>query len=311
MANVVTMAPRRKALASIKTGVLDTPLRVLIYGAEKVGKSTFAAGAPSPVFLGAENGTERLDVARMQPENWAEAVSFVHDIATEKHDFKTIVVDPLGWLEPMCWAAVTNGAGSIEDFGGGYGKGYLAALSHWREFLAALEKCWKRGMHVVLVGHAQVKPFQNPEGLPYDRYELVLNAKAAGLFRQWVDIVAFTRLEISTKKEKGDNRAKAIFTGMRLVHTSPCAAYDAGSRWKIPEELPLGWDQLFEAVRAEGDRPAELLKRVHEQAEELADEKVTAFVANFIKQHGSNADRLAELSNRLAVKLDSRPQVQP
>jgi hypothetical protein len=50
-------------------------VRALIYGAEKVGKSTWSAGAPKPIFLGAESGTERLDVDRLQPSSWEEALS--------------------------------------------------------------------------------------------------------------------------------------------------------------------------------------------------------------------------------------------
>jgi hypothetical protein len=311
MANAVTMAPKtapRKALASVKRGVLQMPVRALIYGAEKVGKSTFAAGAPAPIFVGADDGTVNLDVSRIEPSSWDEAVAFVREIATEQHEYETLVVDPINWLEPLCWARVCSdaGASSIEEVGGGWGKGYTAAVDRWREFVLELERCWKRGMHVLITAHALVRPFANPEGPAYDRYELSMNPKAAGVVRQWVDAVLFARLETMVKVEKGRTKGKGYSTGMRILHTQPCAAYDAGSRWKLPEELPLSWDDFWEAVQAERGRADELVGQLRAMAEQLGDPKVTEQVAAFIEKNKGNADRLAEAANRLTVRLEDK-----
>lgn len=305
MAASATSAPKRRALASVRRGVLDTPLRVLIYGAEKVGKSTFAAGAPKPIFLGAENGTERLNVERLEPRTWAEAVDWTTELAVEKHDYKTLVIDPINWLEPMCWATVTSEAGgTIEEYGGGYGKGYLAALDLWRQLLFSVERCWRSGMNVVLVAHSQVKAFQNPEGAPYDRFELAMNAKAAGLLKQWVDAVLFARLETFAKIEKGAKKAKGVSTGARFVYTQPCAAYDAGARWKLPQELPLSWDDFVAAVDGEAGRAGELIEQIAKLVSELGDAKVKTYSDSYVERNKANADKLAELANRLSIKVE-------
>lgn len=307
MVNAVQVPQRRKALASIKKGVLDTPVRALIYGAEKVGKSTFAAGAPSPVFLGAENGTERLDVERLQPSTWEEASSWIDELATEKHEYKTLVVDPINWLEPLCWIAVVGDSGqSIEDYGGGYGKGHVAALGRWREFVFGLEKCWRRGMNVVIVAHSQVRTFQNPEGPAFDRYELAMNVKASGLLKQWVDAVLFARLETFTKVDPGTKKARGYSSGARVIHTQPCAAYDAGARWKLPEEIPLSWSEFWDAVQAETHRGPELIAQIAKLVDELADDKIANLSMAYVEKHKANADRLAELVNRLNLKLDEK-----
>src|SRR5437870_1075345 len=66
-------APPRMTLASIRTGRLESPLRLLAYGLEGVGKSSFAADAPAPIFVCPEDGTRHLDIARFpEPESWAE-----------------------------------------------------------------------------------------------------------------------------------------------------------------------------------------------------------------------------------------------
>jgi AAA domain len=306
MAAAATTSPRRRALASVRRGVLDTPVRVLIYGAEKVGKSTFAAGAPKPIFLGAENGTERLDVERLEPRTWGEAVEWVGELAVEKHDYKTLVVDPVNWLEPMCWAAVyeSDGSKSIEEFGGGYGKGYTAALDKWREFLFNVERCWRAGMNVILVSHSQVKTFQNPEGPAYDRYELAMHPKAAGILKQWVDAVLFARLETFAKVEKGTRKAKGISTGARFVYTKPCAAYDAGARWKLPDELPLSWADFAQAVEGESERAGELVEQIRKLVTELKDDKIRVYSEGYVERNKASADKLAELVNRLNIKVE-------
>lgn len=306
MANVHSIGTRRRALASVKKGVLDTPARVLIYGSEKVGKSTFAAGAPRPIFLGAENGTERLDVERLQPHSWSEALGWLDDLATEKHDYKTLVVDPINWLEPLCWLDVTGGNGTIEEYQQGYGRGYNAAVGLWRIFLAGLEKCWGAGMNIVIVAHSQVKKFQNPEGPSFDRYELAMNEKAAGLLKQWVDAVLFARLETFAKIDKESKKAKGYSTGARLVHTQPCAAFDAGSRWKLPEEIPLSWDDFWGAVEADSAKASELIEQITKLTADIGDEQVTKFSAVYAGKNKTNTDKLAELVNRLSVKLDEK-----
>lgn len=307
MTNAVQVPQRRKALASVRKGVLETPVRILVYGVEGIGKSTFAAGAPRPIFLGSENGTERLDVERLQPSTWTEAVSWVDDLAAEKHEYQTLVIDPINWLEPLCFEDVTGVSNeTIDTVFGGYGKGYTAALDRWRVLLSSVERCWKRGMHVVLTAHCQVKNFANPEGPAYDRYEIAMHAKAAGLLKQWCDAVLFARLETFTKIDPATKKAKGYSSGARLVHTQPCAAYDAKTRWKLPEELPLSWEDFFGAVQAETHRSGELATRIARLVDELGDPETKAKVLSFVEKNRNNADRLAEAVNRLNAKLEEK-----
>ena len=58
-------APVVVSLASVKRGKADSPMRITIFGVEGIGKTLFASGAPSPIFLDGEDGTSKLDVARV------------------------------------------------------------------------------------------------------------------------------------------------------------------------------------------------------------------------------------------------------
>ena len=55
----------------ITRGIIKKPLRVVIYGPEGIGKTTFASQFPNPAFIDTENSTEFLDVARFpKPTSW-------------------------------------------------------------------------------------------------------------------------------------------------------------------------------------------------------------------------------------------------
>lgn len=294
----------RLTLASVKTGKLDVPLRILGYGPEGVGKSTFASHAPSPIFLGAENGTEALDIARFpEPETWDDALACLDLLEKESHAYKTIVVDPINWLEPLVFAKVTGGTKSIEEYGGGFGKGYTAAVDQWRVFVAALERLWSRGMHVVLLAHAQVKSFNDPEGPAYDRYEIAMNTKAAGLLKQWSAYVLFMRHE-SFSKKGDDKKAKGFSTGARVMHTQWTAAYDAKRRLLLPDELPLSWADFEGAIARASLESKALRERIATLVEAIGDEGVKAKAAGYVAAAGDDVGQLATIANRLAMKAN-------
>jgi len=245
----------RMTLSAVTRGTIERPLRVVLYGVEGIGKSTFGADAPAPVFLGAEDGTAHLDVARFpQPRTWGEAIDVLRVLCTDSHDFKTLVVDTVDWLEPLCWRAVCEAAKKPDIEAFGYGKGYLAALEEWRRFVRGLDALREKGMHVILLAHAMVRPFRNPEGEDYDRYTLKVNEKAAGLLREWADAVLFANYQSFGAKQQ-NGRAKNIGSGARTLYTTHRPAADAKNRWSLPDELPMGWRPFADAL-AESRTPA-------------------------------------------------------
>jgi hypothetical protein len=242
-------------LSRITTGKVSKPIRALLYGVEGIGKSTFAAHAPKPIFLGSEDGTSELDIARFpEPKTWAEVFFSIAELGSNDHDFKTLVIDTLDWLEPLCWDhlcqrpdAKGKRRESIEDFG--YGKGYSAALEEWRKLVAMIERVRAaKSMHLILLAHSWIKPFKNPDGDDYDRYELKLHPKAGGLIKEWCDCVLFANYETFTDDSTG--RSKGVSTGRRVMHSQRTAAWDAKNRYTLPETMELSWPEFANAVRA-------------------------------------------------------------
>ncbi len=302
----------RMRLDALVRGRQKEPRRVLLFGVEGIGKSTFGAAAPKSIFLCAESGTSQLDVARFPvPHKLEDVFEAVRVLTKEKHDFKTLVVDTIDWLEPLVWEHVCQRdskpgkvLSDIEAYG--YGKGYQVALEEWRRLLRELELLRGAGVEVLLLGHAQLKTFKNPEGPDFDRYELKLNGKASGLLKEWCDDVLFANWETFATKRDGDDKGvfakgKGLSTGARLIYTVRTAAYDAKNRHNLPPALALSWAE-YEKHCAGPASADDLVKIIKAAAEQLGDEdKKTTLGA--IERAAGDVSKLVQLNNWTTKKL--------
>jgi hypothetical protein len=301
--------PSRMALANIARGRLEVPIKVTGYGPDGVGKSTWASGAPKPIWLPLDNRTAHLDIARFpQPATWDEALEALSTLELEKHDYQSLVIDPVSWLEPLVAIKVTGDPTlTLAEYKGGYGKGEQAAFGHWRVLVAQLERLWSKGMNVILLAHCSIKPFNDPQGPAYDRYELAMSKSAAGLIKQWSDYVLFMKHEASGSMDEKTKRARGIATGLRLVHTTWMAAHDAKFSGSAPEILPLSWEAFYGAVQASRGRARELRERIEELLAKLGPGESAARARAYVADAGDDVNKLDEIVNAIVVKLEQKP----
>ena len=128
-------------LATIQKGRTPRPPRLLVYGTEGIGKSSFAAQAPRPIFVQTEDGLDEIDTDKFpRAEKYEEVVESLAALANQDHPYESVVIDSLDWLERLIWDRVCRDANvtSIEKADGGYSKGYTHALTYWREILDLL-----------------------------------------------------------------------------------------------------------------------------------------------------------------------------
>jgi len=236
-----------KLLEQVMSGKTPAPRRVMLYGVQGVGKSTWAACAPKPIFLQTEDGLGEIDCDKLPlSTTYDGSMKALSALYTESHSYQTVVIDSLDWLERLIWAEVCRkrNVESIEDIG--YAKGYIFALTQWREFLEGLSALRNdKGMAVVLIAHARIERFENPETESYDRYVPRLHKLAAAVVQEWCDEVFFASYKVYTKQtEEGFNRKRAqgIGTGERIIRTQERPAHVAKNRLNLPEELPLDWN---------------------------------------------------------------------
>ena len=234
------------ALASIITGAKPGPRRMLVYGTAGIGKSTFAACAPSAIVVQTEDGLGEIDCHKFPvAASFDEVMNHLGGLFQEDHAYRTVVIDSLDWLERLIWAKVCSArqVASIEDIG--YGKGYTFALQYWRDILDGLSALRDRkGMTIILIAHAKIERFEDPTCDAYDRYAPRLHKTAAAMVAEWCDEVLFASYKVFTKAtEEGFNqkRVQGLGSGERVLKTTERPAHLAKNRLNLPDELPLVW----------------------------------------------------------------------
>lgn len=237
-------------LKSIKRNTAFAAPRVLVYGVEGIGKSTFAAGAPEPVFIQTEDGLGSLAVDHFPiATKVGDVLDAISTLFDDGHNFKSVVIDSLDWLETLIWRDIESRY-DAKDLA--YGKGAMIAADKWREILDGLTALRNdRSMSVILIAHTEIKRFDSPETEPYDRYQPKLQARSSALVREWCDAVLFANYKTLIKKDDvGFNKtvSRGITTGERLLFTSERPAYMAKNRYGLPESIPLSWEAFETAI---------------------------------------------------------------
>ena len=238
------------SLDSLRQGPEKRPPRILMHGVSGVGKTTFAASAPDPVFLQTEDGLGLMDRHTFGLlKGFNEVMEALGALYSEDHGFSTLVVDSVDWLEPLVHAEACrrNNWSSIEQ--PGYGKGYVEALNVWREYVEGLNALRDdKGMVVIQLAHTDVKRFENPETEPYDRYIVKLHKNASALLMEHSDIVLFANYRVSVVETKDKKSTRAKGSGERRMYATERPAFLAKNRYSLPDDLPLDWSTLAEQL---------------------------------------------------------------
>ena len=108
-------------------------------------------------------------------------------------------------------------------------------------------------MTVILIAHAKIERFENPETESYDRYVPRLHKYARAVVQEWCDEVLFATYKVYTKvTDEGFNRkkAKGMGSGERVIRTTERPAHLAKNRLNLPDELPLDWPAYAQYIPA-------------------------------------------------------------
>lgn len=235
----------------VTSGVIPAPVKVVLYGPEGIGKSTFASQFPDPVFIDAEGGTKRLDVRRLpRPTSWAMLLDEVKEVRQGGVPCTTLVLDTADWAEALCIRSICTKAkvDGLEGFG--YGKGYVYAKEEFGRLLDQLEEVVATGRNVVVLAHATIAKFEQPDAVGnYDRWQMKTTKQVAPLLREWCDMLLFANYKTVVEKAgSGPNAKNKASGGRRVMYTTHHPCWDAKNRFGLADELPLDYQAIASVV---------------------------------------------------------------
>lgn len=244
---------------------------ILIYGAPKLGKSTFVANAEDVVILATEPGLNALECYKVDVPDWETFLSAASELAEMNHGFKAVGIDTgdnlFGFLS--AYLCKKHNVSSISDLDNNKGYGLLN-----NEFQRVLTKLAHLPMGLIITSHEKNKEFKNRDGSKFNKIVPSISGQGADIVCKLADIILYADIDLTTIDGKPVTR--------RVVRTKPHPAYTAGDRTRrLPAVLPLSYSVLkseFESPEADA-RAAAALERDKRMSEELKAAQNRAFGA--------------------------------
>jgi len=237
-------------MIKVQRGVIPRAKKVVVYGPEGIGKSTFAAQFPDAIIIDVEGSTASMDVARLEPKSWSELLSNVKDITAGLVDVpcRTLVIDTADWAETLCAASVCAQKHWDSLSSPGYGTGYRVAWEEFGKLMNELSTTVDKGINVVITAHAAMRKFEQPdEAGSYDRWEMKLQnspkANIAAMVKEWADMVLFVNYKtiVSDKDKQGKGKAQG---GRRVMYTEHHPCWDAKNRYGLPAMMDFSYEGI-------------------------------------------------------------------
>lgn len=241
----------------------DKNISILIYGRDGLGKSSFGSKFPAPIFVGPEiEGADFLTDINGDPVTLAEEsttheglVKVLKYLDEKEHEFKTVVLDSLDWMETQLQEAVKTKykVDNLNDAAGGYGGGYRESFEMQVEVMQLLSRL-KKKMNVIAVAHSKTTKFNDSiTQAEYHKTELKLhesqNISPKAMWREAFDAVFLIDQDVEV--EVKNNKTKTKFNSERILRCEGAERFDAKNRWPgFPKEIRFTEsDDIFSIIK--------------------------------------------------------------
>ncbi len=246
-------------LKNVKPKVIYVPPKIILYGRNGIGKSSFALKAPNPVFLDLDENLYELPCVSNRTlgvpvRTYEEVMAFLGILFNQEHDFKTLVIDSLSSLEKLIAQKVVKDSPKIDSFADfKYGAGHFKMIPLWEDFLQKLKHLWKhKKLIVIMLGHFKEKREENLTGVSYMQYQINLYEKASDILRNWCSAILFADDEISLKDEivEFNRTISKISNSTRVLRTDGGTTFLAKNTYHLPSNIALDWDIFYGFVQS-------------------------------------------------------------
>ncbi|WP_229049589.1 ATP-binding protein [Lactococcus lactis] len=240
---------------NITSGPTATAQKVVLYGVEGIGKSTFASQFPSPIFIDTEGSTSNMNVQRLpKPTTWQMLMDEV-DYVKQSQVCQTLIIDTADWADYLCqtYLCAKHTWESIES--PGYGQGYVYVREEFGRLLNKLSDLTEMGINIILTAHTEMKKEEKADEFgKYDHYQLKMSKYAAALVKEWADMVLFANFETTIITDSKTKSKKAV-GGNRVLYTTHHPAWDAKNRHGLPDKLPLEFGAIAHIFQSNVQTP--------------------------------------------------------
>lgn len=215
------------------TPVYDlSKMKMLLYGAPKIGKSTFCSQIPNALFLSTEDGLNHLSVYQVAVADWEEIQSIGALLATSKHNYKTLIIDTTDSALAMCERFISErkGVSHISDLK--WNGPRLVA----DEFMRIMQKLSSLGLGMVFLAHSEDKTIKRKNESDENRTVITLQKETKDRLTAFCDIIAFATVENMKNETTGG------YEKTRVIKTQPSLVYEAGDRTtKLKNNIALNY----------------------------------------------------------------------
>lgn len=161
---------------------------ILLYGQEKIGKTTFASQFPDAMFLFFEPGGKDLAVYKKEIESWAHFRLILQKLESDKR-YKNVVFDTADVAHAMCSAYACEKLGIDDPEEAEFGKGWRKIRS---EFASCILRLTKTGKGVIFLSHGTEKTVKI-RGEKIERTVPTMPKQAREILEALVDIWVYYR----------------------------------------------------------------------------------------------------------------------
>lgn len=241
-------------------------LSMLLYGAPKIGKSTFCSRIDKALFIATEPGLNYLETYNVRVNTWMEFLEVMAALKREQHPFEVIIIDTIDRLCDFCDSYICEQAKAqtIGDVGG-YGKGYALFKA---EMNRVFQKIYAMNLGVVITSHVVLGEVPTTSG-KQSQYQPSVQKRIQDIIIPLVDIIGFAHSIVNIDKE-----GNCVET--RVLETSETTSWIAGDRTgRLPPTMPFSFHVFkkhFMKPMLENQQRDEAALRAQRISEELADE---------------------------------------
>jgi hypothetical protein len=214
-------------------------LSIFLYGLPKIGKTTWASNAKNALFILPEPGANFLEVYKYPVFEWQDILNAAHELKTEKHNFKTVVIDTIDIAYRLCTAYICQKRKISHPGDLRYGKAYEAIREEFMNLLTSLSHL---PYGLIMLGHSQRKEIQSR------RTDKVFSVNVPNLpDKIRADIEAFADLIMyADYKYVVDEKGDRLLTRVAYTQTTTdCITGDRTGR--MPDVMPLDFKAFEDA----------------------------------------------------------------